>query len=173
MSFGGEREKGGQAKYLVAVGGDNNQTMGVFDLKAASVMLAEREDDHTISAPILAFFGMDKLPGALPTVFALQWVGNGGNFVSLSQGKSLKFWEMVEGGQNDAGTPNTINQKVSKYKKRKEWASERHTISRHLWQGTSSHPKLAAEKVHRPKECEGAHVHGVLWVRVQVARGGH
>ena len=112
VSFGGEREKGGQSKYLVAVGGDNNQTMGVFDLKAAAVLLAEREDDNTINAPILAFFGMDKLPGALPTVYSLQWVGNGGNFVSLSQGKSLKFWEMVEGGQNDAGTPNTITQKV-------------------------------------------------------------
>ena len=90
VSFGGEKSTGGQAKYLVAVGGDNNQTMGVFDLKAAAALLAEREDDEIINAPILAFISMDKLPGALPTVYSLQWIGQGMGFASLSQGRSLK-----------------------------------------------------------------------------------
>ena len=77
-------------------------------------MLAEREDDEVINAPLLASIGMDKLPGALPTVHALDWLNSGaapGCFVSVAQGKSLKWWEMVEGGTNDAGTPNSLSQK--------------------------------------------------------------
>ncbi|GMI01529.1 hypothetical protein TrVE_jg12112 [Triparma verrucosa] len=112
VAFGGETEKGGGSKFLVAVGGDNNQTMGVFDLKAAAQLAADNDSDETVSAPLLGFCSMDKLPGALPTVYGLGWMNNSEpkRFVSLAQGKSLKWWDMIEGGTNDAGTPNTINQ---------------------------------------------------------------
>lgn len=47
VAFGGEGGKGG-AKWLVAVGGDNNQTMGVFDLKAASQLAHENDGDEAV-----------------------------------------------------------------------------------------------------------------------------
>ena len=74
VAFGGEAEKGVGAKFLVAVGGDNNQTMGVFDLKAAVQLAADNDTDDIVSAPLLCFCSMDKLPGALPTVFGLGWM---------------------------------------------------------------------------------------------------
>ena len=97
VSFGGEKPSGGGARFLLAVGGDNNQTLGVFDLGAAAAERrgSEAGDGALVDAPLLCQAGMDKLPGALPTVFGLAWRSAGGEvaFASLSQGKSLKWWE--------------------------------------------------------------------------------
>ena len=82
-------------RYLIAVGGDNNQTLGVFDLKAAAHERQSGGDDAEVRAPLLCHASMDKLPGALPTVFGLAWrhvEGDSVQFVSLSEGKSLKWW---------------------------------------------------------------------------------
>jgi WD40 repeat protein len=103
VAFGGEKEAGGGARYLIAVGGDNNQTLAVFDLKAAALARQNKDSGDDVNAPMLCHGSMDKLPGALPTAFGLGWMNTGSDsiaFVSLSQGKSLKWWgaDKAEGG---------------------------------------------------------------------------
>ncbi len=108
VAFGGEKDKGGGgSSYVIAVGGDNSQTIGVFDLKAAIAM--QRDTDDLVDAPCLATVGMDKLPGALPTVYGLLW-HSGDTFITLGQGKSLKWWSLGLGG-GDSGNPMHITQK--------------------------------------------------------------
>jgi len=93
---------GGHCKYLIGIGGDNSQTIGIFDLKAVSALDPTNnvKSFEPTSPLLIASCGM--APGVPPTVASVCWRpgdanDGGGCFVTLSVGKNLKFWQLVKG----------------------------------------------------------------------------
>ena len=87
-------------RYLVGVGGDNNQSLGVFDLQA--------KDEAGDPCPVMVAENQFT-PGVPPMMTFLEWKPGlpGVTFVGVAKGKLLKFFDFEpdKEGVNDENSP--------------------------------------------------------------------
>lgn len=97
VSFAGCNEEGGSSKYLIAIGGDNSQTIGIFDLKGSGGGGNDVNLGEVASPVLMGSVGM--APGVPPSVATISWrpskkrgSSDDNKFVTMSEGKNLKYW---------------------------------------------------------------------------------